>query len=182
MSSSDAELPLSLDSETDESAVKDVDPPQEQQPVVAALSPAEPRNIPTESLILKTKISTKQKVRGLQRTRSRHLSRNINTTCWQGYTPAKYLNRMKANQHLFRKCMSHQLNVVHFDFCHITRDINTNYETAKKMLQVESQRNQILFQMNSNIDRLADSIQRLANQQQTDRALLHGLLQERRLR
>ncbi|XP_018418686.1 PREDICTED: uncharacterized protein LOC108792409 [Nanorana parkeri] len=191
VSLSDAELTFSVDSEPEESPVQYSDPLQEQWSIVTDVTPtytvdSNPlglKNMAADSSILPTNVSTKPKARGLHKTRSlQSSSKNISTTLCRAQTPTKYLNILKANQHLFRKSMIHGLNVLHFDFCHFTHHINTNYDTAKKMLQVETQRNRILLQMNNNIDRLAESIQLLANQQQSERVLVHDFLQERRSR
>ncbi|KAM5180553.1 uncharacterized protein ACMZJ9_001042 [Mantella aurantiaca] len=183
----ETDLPCSLDSEPEESPVKYKNHLQEPCPILIELtqsnkvgsSPLRPRNMSAESLILQTKVSTKPKARGLHNKRSLYSTRKkCNAILCRAQTPTKYLNSLKANQHFFRKSIIHQLNVLHFDFGHFTHHINTNYYISKKMLQAETQRNQILFQMNKNIDRLADGIQQLANQQQTERLLIHELLQE----
>ncbi|KAM9319813.1 uncharacterized protein PAF06_004237 [Gastrophryne carolinensis] len=178
---SDAEFYVSLDSETEESPVdyrvrhKRLQSNPTNTVASTALGPDKPSQ---DSRTKKNKALTKPREYGFYHLRPQaSQSKGLGTALCPVQSPFKPLRSLKAAQCLFRKSVLHNLKVLHWDIGHITHHIDINLEMAKKMLQVETQKNDLLLQMSDNIDRLAESIQQLANQRQAKQVLLCDLLQ-----
>lgn len=75
-----------------------------------------------------------------------------------------------------RKGIMTKMNTLHLDLCQLTMGIHKNNSVFRKMLKVETDRNQLLCQMNANIAKLASSLQFLAIQQNSSQRELRDLL------
>ncbi|XP_069827926.1 uncharacterized protein [Dendropsophus ebraccatus] len=81
---------------------------------------------------------------------------------------AHLLKTLQASQKQFRKSMKHSLNVLHSDVSHFNKCVDESNSIADNLLRVESERNNILHQMNVQLGKLADSVEQLANQQHAE--------------
>ncbi|XP_018420473.1 PREDICTED: protein FAM118B [Nanorana parkeri] len=79
-----------------------------------------------------------------------------------------------------RKGIMTKMNTLHLDLCQLTMGIHKNNSVFRKTLKVETDRNQLLCQMNANIAKLATSLQILAIQQNASQRELRDLLDMRR--
>ncbi|XP_073459354.1 protein FAM118B isoform X1 [Aquarana catesbeiana] len=75
-----------------------------------------------------------------------------------------------------RKGIMTKMNTLHLDLCQLTMGIQRNNSVFRKMQKVETDRNQLLSQMNTNIAKLATSLQMLAIHQNASQRELHDLL------
>ncbi|XP_056417588.1 uncharacterized protein LOC130358406 [Hyla sarda] len=85
---------------------------------------------------------------------------------------AHLLKVLSASQKRFRNGMMHSLDVLHSDLRHFNKCIDESNSIVENLLRVESERNNILDQMNIRLGRLAESVEQLANQQQAEHVLL----------
>lgn len=86
---------------------------------------------------------------------------------------AHLLKVLKTTQKLFQKSMMHSLNVLHLDVGHFNKCIAESNSIADNLLTVESERNNILHEMNIQLGKLAEGVEQLADQQQAENVLLH---------
>ncbi|XP_072282589.1 protein FAM118B isoform X2 [Pyxicephalus adspersus] len=92
----------------------------------------------------------------------------------------EHLKKFLDIQEGLRKGIMTKMNTLHLDLCQLTMGIHKNSSVFRKMLKVETDRNQLLSQMNANIAKLATSLQILAIQQNASQRELHNLLDMRR--
>ncbi|KAM3923325.1 protein FAM118B isoform 1-T1 [Leptodactylus fuscus] len=90
------------------------------------------------------------------------------------------LRSFTTTQEGLRKGIMTKVNTLHLDLCQLTLGINRNSAVFKKILKVETDRNQLLAHMNTNINKLAASLHLLALQQSTNHRELRTLFDQQR--
>ncbi|KAM8927617.1 protein FAM118B [Pelodytes ibericus] len=92
----------------------------------------------------------------------------------------EHLERVTASQEVLRKGIMQKMKFLHLHFGQLIRGISKNSAVFGKMVKIETQRNQLLLQMNANISKLAESVQQLVIQQKASQSELHALLEAQR--
>ncbi|XP_075046552.1 protein FAM118B-like isoform X4 [Mixophyes fleayi] len=87
----------------------------------------------------------------------------------------EHLKTFIVTQEGLRKGMMEKMNALHLDLCQLTGGVNRNSAVFRKMLKVETDRNHLLSQMNTNVGKLAASLQLLAIQQNVNQRELRSL-------
>ncbi|KAG9491363.1 hypothetical protein GDO78_000064 [Eleutherodactylus coqui] len=83
------------------------------------------------------------------------------------------LKVLKGTQKLFQKSMMHSLNTLHLDVSYFNKCIEESNSVFDDLLRVKGDRNRTLHQMNIQLGKLSESLERLANQQQAELILSH---------
>ncbi|XP_040182113.1 protein FAM118B isoform X2 [Rana temporaria] len=92
------------------------------------------------------------------------------------WTIEEHLKGFIDIQEGLRKGIMTKMNTLHLDLCQLTMGIQKNNSVFRKMQKVETERNQLLGQMNANIAKLATSLQILAIHQNASQRELRDLL------
>ncbi|XP_063292673.1 protein FAM118B isoform X2 [Pelobates fuscus] len=90
------------------------------------------------------------------------------------------LERFSSLQDVLRKSVIRRVNVLHLNFCRLITDVNKNYVLFNKLVKVETERNQLLFKMNTNLRKLAASVQVSVIQQEASHSQLLAYLETQR--
>ncbi|CAH2320410.1 FAM118B isoform X1 [Pelobates cultripes] len=90
------------------------------------------------------------------------------------------LERFNSLQEVLRKSVVRRMNVLHLNFCRLITDVNKNYVLFNKMVKVETERNQLLFKMNTNLRKLAASVKVSVIQQEASHSQLLAYLETQR--
>ncbi|KAG9482027.1 hypothetical protein GDO78_010976 [Eleutherodactylus coqui] len=90
------------------------------------------------------------------------------------------LRSFTATQEGLRKGIMTKVNELHLDLCQLAMGVNSNSAVFKKILKVETERNNLLACMNTNISKLTASLHLLVIQQGANQRELRSLFDQQR--